>query len=163
MDVVARRKRVVDDVFSATGAKMEPDDPLVIAALYYSYEMRLAGDVVAGQLQAAAAELRSAADSDSKDRTKILRDIEAHVAKCAKAAGQGRASPPPLGYVPTWYAVVGAVMGAVALSAAMLVGIERGSAQAQDAAVGRSFARVVPTLDPKLKQQLMEHLRKNPG
>jgi len=46
------------------------------------------------------------------------------------------------------------------MSAALIFGLERGSAQAQEAAVGRAFARVVPALDPKLREQLMQHLRK---
>jgi hypothetical protein len=168
MDVSEKKKRIVDDVFSVTGAKMEPSDPLVIAALYYSHEIRTAGDEVSTQLWGAAADLLAASKLVSTanaaimaDRAKFLRDVEGHIVACAKTASKAQASSRPLGYVPTWYAVLGAVTSAVLLVAAWTAGIERGTAQANDAEVGRAFSRAVPTMDPKLRTQLLKHLRKN--
>jgi hypothetical protein len=97
------------------------------------------------------------------DRAQLLTAVETHMLKCVKLASKGQSSQPGFPYVSAWYAVVWAVVGAIALAAAWTIGVEHGSARAEEAAVGRSFARVVPTLDPKLKAQLMEHLRNNPG
>jgi hypothetical protein len=170
MDLVDKRRRVADDVFSATGVKMDWDDPLVTAALFYSHQMREAGDSTADQLRQATAELKAATKaaasvniSQSAARTRTMKEIEAHISKCVKLASKGQCSSQSFRYIPIWYAVGSAVAVAVAFSAALMFGIERGSALAEEAAVGRSFKRVVPTMDPKLRAQLMEHLRKNPG
>lgn len=94
------------------------------------------------------------------DRTQLFRSVDSHMAKCVKLASQGQSNATGFRTVPVWYALSGAVAIGIALAAALAIGFERGSAQADDAAVGRSFVRVVPTMDAKLKQQLMEHLRK---
>ena len=168
MDQSAKRKQVVDDVFLATGEKMSPDDPLVIAALFYSHQMLQAGNVVTADLERLAADIRAAAqkalpDNGAADatRAKLMRDIESQITRCIKtaSAGGGRNEHP---YVPAWYALAGAVVGAFLIAAAWVVGMERGSVQADEAAVGRSFTRVVSTMDPKLKAQLMDHLRRTP-
>ncbi|MFC5550196.1 hypothetical protein [Massilia aerilata] len=96
------------------------------------------------------------------DRAQLLKLVEAS-AKSAKATANGQPGPLSLRYVPAWFAVIGALVGAVALASAWVIGVERGTAQAEDAAVGRSFARAVLTMDPKLRQELMEHLSKNSG
>lgn len=43
------------------------------------------------------------------------------------------------------------------------VALARGSALEKEAVLRREFTRIVPTLDPKLKAQLIEHLRAHPG
>lgn len=165
MDLSTESKKIVDEVFSATGVKMSPDDPLVIAALFYSHRLRQAGDAVSSDLEMVAADIRAAAltampDSDFSEvaKTKLMRDIELRIVRCIKtaSAGGGRNAHP---YVPAWYALVGAVAGAVLIAGAWIAGIERGSVQADEAAVGRSFARVVSKMDPKLRAELMEQLR----
>jgi hypothetical protein len=170
MDLQDKRHQIASEIFAATGAKVDGYDPLIIAALFYSQHLRAAGDTVALQLEAAASELRAASQvataanaSLLADRAKLLKDIEAHVARCVKQASKGQSSPQGLRDIPFWYAVGGAVAGAVVLAVALTVGIQHGSSLAEEAAVGRSFSRVVPSMDPKLKQQLIEHLRKNPG
>jgi hypothetical protein len=167
MDLQDKRKQIAAEVFASTGAKVDGYDPLVIAALFYSQQLGATGDAVAKQLQAAAADLRAASqvataanNSLVADRAKLIKDIEAHVARCVKLASKGQSGGQDFRRIPLWHAVAGAVVGAIALSAGLMIGFERGSAQADDAAVGRSFVRVVPTMDAKLKQQLMEHLRK---
>lgn len=170
MDLQAKRKQIAAEVFATTGAKVDGYDPMVIAALFYSQQLRTAGDTVAEQLQTVAADLHTASQaataanrSLSADRAKLMKDIESHVARCVKLAGNGQSGVQDFGRIPIWYAVVGALAGAVALSAALMVGVERNSAMAEDAAVGRAFARALPTMDPKLKQRLLEHVRKNHG
>lgn len=170
MDLQEKRHQIAAEIFAATGAKVDGYDPLIIAALFYSQHLNAAGNTVTLQLEAAAKEVRAASQVATAanstllaDRARLLKEIEAHVARCVKQASKGQSNPYRLRDIPFWYAVAGAFAGAVALAAALAVGIERGSSLAEDAAVGRSFARVVPTMDPKLKQELMEHLRKNPG
>lgn len=54
-------------------------------------------------------------------------------------------------------------MVGTALETGWFLAVESGRARAEEAAIGRSFARAVPTMDSKLRAQLMEHLRKKPG
>jgi len=170
MDLQDKRRQIAADVFALTGAKVDGYDPLVIAALFYSDRLRAAGDDVAVQLEAAAEELRkassvaaSANSSLAAERAKLLKEIEAHVAWCVKQATKGQSKGVDLRYVPFWYAVGGALAGAVVISAAVLFGLDRGGARAEEAAIGRSFSRVVPELDPKVREHIMEHLRKKAG
>jgi hypothetical protein len=170
MDLQDKRKQIAAEIFAATGAKVDGYDPLVIAALFYSHHLRAAGDSVAGKLDTAATELVAASSlatvanaSLAADRAKLLKDIEAHVARCVKQVAKGQSRPVDFRFVPVWYAVGGAVVGAVALTTALIFGFERGSSQAEEAAVGRSFSRVIPELDPKLREHLLEHLRKKGG
>lgn len=167
MDLQDKRKQIAAAVFAATGAKVDGYDPLVIAALFYSEQLGAAGDAVAKQLTAAATDLHAAStvataanSSLVADRAKLMKDIEAHVARCVTLASKGQSGVQDCRRIPIWHAVAAAVVGAVALSAGLMFGMERGSTMAHEAALGRSFARVVPTMDAKLRQQLMEHLRK---
>jgi len=95
------------------------------------------------------------------DRSQLLKMIEAQILKSMRLANKGQFSSAALRYHPAWYVVVSALVGAVALAAACVVGVERGTRRAEEAGVGRSFARAVSTMDSKLKAQLMEHLRRN--
>lgn len=167
MDLRDKRNQIAADIFAATGAKVDGYDPLVISALFYSQQLGKAGDRVAAKLDTAALELRSASSTSTAmnasllaDRAKLFKDIEAHVAKCAKSVSKAPAGGVDLRYIPAWYAVVGALVGAVSLAIAWNIGVIQGTALAEEAAVGRAFSRVVPALDQKLRDQLMEHLRK---
>lgn len=170
MDLQEKRRKIASDIFVATGAKVDGYDPLVIAALFYSEHLRTAGDAVAVRLEAATKELVAASSiataangSLLADRAKLLKDIEAHVARCVKQASKGQASIQDFRYVPLHFALVGAVVAAVLTSAALVFALDRGSAQASEAAIGRAFSRVVPELDPKVREHIMEHLRKKAG
>jgi hypothetical protein len=107
-------------------------------------------------MQAARAHLTKLA----AERIQLVKTIETQVLKAVKLAGKGESGPLSLRYIPAWYAVVGALVGAVALAIAWNIGVIQGTARAEEAAVGRAFSRVVPALDQKLRDQLMEHLRK---
>jgi hypothetical protein len=167
MDLRDKRNQIAADVFAATGAKVDGYDPLVISALFYSQQLREAGASVAAKLDTAALELRSASNTTAAtnasllaDRAKLFKDIEAHVARCTKSVSKAQAGGLHLRYVPTWYAVVGALVGAVALAIAWNIGVIQGTARAEEAAVGRAFSKVVPSLDQNLRDRLLEHLRK---
>lgn len=93
------------------------------------------------------------------ERSQLFKAVDAHLSKSLKVASKGQSGVAGFRSVPVWYALGGAVAIGLALAVAFAIGLVRGSAQAEEAAVGRSFARVLPTMEPKLKQQLMEHVR----
>lgn len=126
---------------------------------------RQAAQDSAGALQAADAATRSATaaiDKMSADRLQLMKAVEAQMVKCLKQAGKEQSGVQAFHHIPTRYAVLGSIIGAVVLAAALTVGIQRGSDVAAEAAVGRSFARAVSTMDTKLREQVLEHLRKIP-
>lgn len=166
MDQPARSQSIVEDVFAATGKRMHPDDPLIVAALYYNRLMRESAEEVAQLIHAAAADLRAATeqtkgqvDATGAERAKLMREIERHVQKCAGAIIKSHSSQPDVRYIPAWYALVGAVVGAIVLTVALAIGLDRGSDLERDAAVGRTFSRILPTLDPQVKKQLIKSAR----
>ena len=170
MELQEKRQQLATEIFAATGVKVDGYDPLVIAALFYSDRLRAAGDDVARQLETAAKELRDTSHVATTanaallaERTKLFKDIEAHVAWCVNQAATAQSKSVDFRYVPIWHAVVGAFAVGLVMAAAVVFGLERGSAQADEAAIGRSFLRVVPELEPKVRKKIMEHLRKKTG
>jgi len=109
-----------------------------------------------GAAQAATAHLTRLA----AERTQLVKTIEAQVVKAVKLASKGEPNSLSLRYIPAWYVAVGSLAVGVALAAAWMIGVEQGTARAEEAAVGRSFARVLPKLDPKVREHIMEHLQK---
>jgi len=112
------------------------------------------------KVEAATRSSTAAVDQMAVERAQTLKAVEAHVVKCVKQASSRQAPSSPLRLVPIWYCFVAAAVGA-AMSLAWAVGVERGSVQADEAAIGRSFSRAIPGMKPKLRQQIMEHLRRN--
>lgn len=107
-------------------------------------------------MQAATAHLTKLA----AERSQLVKTIETQVVKAVKLVVKAESSPLSLRYIPAWYAVVGALVGAVALATAWNIGVIQGTARAEEAAVGRAFSKVIPALDQNLRDQLLEHLRK---
>ena len=96
----------------------------------------------------------------SADRSQLLKAVEAQIVKGMKQVNKGAAVSQDVSHIPVRYAIFSALAAAVVLTAAVTVGIERGSAQAEEAAIGRAFSRVVPELDPKVREHIMVHLEK---
>jgi hypothetical protein len=96
----------------------------------------------------------------SADRSQLLKAVEAQIVKGMKQVNKGAAVSQNVSHIPVRYAIFSALAAAVVLTAAVTVGIERGSAQAEEAAIGRAFSRVVPELDPKVREHIMVHLEK---
>lgn len=102
------------------------------------------------------------------DRQQLVVEVQAGIKKSVRASmqagtGEGTVSQFCMPYIPAWYAVVTLFCGAgISLSVAAWIGA-RTDEQAQEAAIGRSFTRSIPNLDPKLKDKLIEHMRKHPG
>lgn len=167
MDLQNKRKQIAAEIFAATGAKVDGYDPLIIAALFYSQHLRAATDTVSVQLGSATNELRAvsqlatAANSSLLvDRTKLFKDIEAHVARCVKQASKVQASAPaspPQG----WRGVTaGLVVGFVFTLGVVSVACGFSFSWVDDARLGAEFRRVVPTLDPNFRDQLIEYIDK---
>jgi len=170
MTLPEKRKQIVDDVFSTTGFKMQDDDPLVTAALFYSQLMRDASQATAAEMRAIAVEMRVASEAvqtaqrtTSAARVTLMKEIERHVVRGIKQAGGTHAQSGEIRYLPVWQAVTSAIVAGVVLAATWHFGFAQGASHAHEAAVGRTFTRAVSTMDPKLRDQVIEHIRKNAG
>jgi hypothetical protein len=89
-----------------------------------------------------------------------MKAVEAQIVKGMKQANKGAAVTQDLSHVPVQYAFLSTLAGVVVLTGAVMVGTERASAQAEEAAICRAFKRVVPELDPKVREHIMVHLKK---
>lgn len=126
------------------------------ASQRYALEPAEAFEKAAIAAQAATAQLARLCS----ERTQLVKTIEAQVVKAVKLASKGESGSLSLRYIPAWYAVVGSLAVGIALTAAWKIGVEQGTSRAEEAAVGRAFSRIVPSLDPKMRKQLMQRLRK---
>lgn len=101
------------------------------------------------------------------DRQQLVVEVQAGIKRGVRASThalrEDTVSRFPMPYIPAWYAVVALFCGAaLALFVVAWAGIEIGE-HAQEAAIGRSFTRSIPSLDPELKAKLIEHMRKHPN
>lgn len=129
------------------------------ASQRYAAESAAASAKAGDAAQAATAQLAKL----TAERAQLVKSIETQVLKATRIASKGDANLTSLRYIPAWWAVVGALAAGVALAAAWWIGVQQGTERAEEAAVGRAFSRVVPELDPKVRESIMEHLRKKAG
>lgn len=189
MSTFPERKALSVELYEMTGDAVPESDPIITGALFFSYKLcqasRLAEDQIreAGRLAAqevrdaasalsnAAKEAQASAEASSQatatlskravgERSMLLNAIDSQTAHFVKLTAKTQCSADGLRYVPTWHVLLGAIAGAVALVFAWLVGIEQATVRAEEAAVGRAFARVLPTLEPKVRKQLKERLKR---
>jgi hypothetical protein len=95
-----------------------------------------------------------------EEREQHLRAVEARMLKCVKVVEKRQSSGNGLSHVPIKYAIAGAVAGGIALAGLFYFGVEKIAERERQASIGRAFSRAVPTLEPKLRQQLLDHLEK---
>lgn len=164
------RKAVAEAIFSITGDKVAESDPVVTAALFYAHQVREAGHSAAKEIigaSSAAVNAAKAVEAAAKrmelEREKLATELETRVLKCIRIA---KSSPvehiSALTPVPAWCVFAALVTGAVL---SLFVGAWSGKFSwdhSQEAAIGRSFIRSLPTLDPDVKAKLIEHMRKHP-
>lgn len=81
--------------------------------------------------------------------------------KCVKIVEKRQSSANGLSHVPIKYAIAGAVAGGIALAGLFYFGVEKVAERERQASIGRAFSRALPTLDPRLRQQLLEHFEKS--
>lgn len=165
-----KRKQIVNDVFAATGAKMEHDDPLVIAALYHSQLVREAGRAASAEMRAAAAEMKTAADislaaqaATAAAHGALMKEIERQIARSFKRAAGSQIHAGDVRHLPVWHAAAGAIIVGIALATGWHFAFSQGTVHAQEAAAGRTLTRAVSTMDPKLRQQVIDHIRNTAG
>lgn len=189
MTTSSERKALSVELYEMTGDAIPESDPIITGALFFSYKLcqasRLAEDQIreAGRLAAqevreaasaissAAKEAQASAEASSQtaamlyeradgERLLLLKAIDSQTAHFVKLKAEAQFSSDGIRYVPIWHVLVGAIAGAVALVFAWLIGVEQATVRAEEAAVGRAFARVLPTLEPKVRKQLMERLKR---
>jgi len=185
MDFVEERRRVTAEVFEATGKKCAEDDPIIIAALFQAHSVRAASREAVEQITRATEVVLAAADDARKavvraeavarhaadDRKafaqtagaaqKALADaIDARVKKAVREAGrfQSTQAGPPGG----WRGVVGGVaLGIFITIGTMLVACDFSLTWFSDARFGAEWKRVLPSLDPALRDKMIEHYQKH--
>jgi hypothetical protein len=163
---VAERRRIAHEVYTITGVLVPEDDPIVLAALFYAQKLRDAAGDAAGQLASASAESRAVVHAASvliqqatAERKALADTIEARMKKVIKDAArvQYKQEGPP----PGWRGVLaGAVLGMFLTGGVVAVACNFSFAWIEDARIGAEFKRVLPKLDPSLRDKLMEYLEK---
>lgn len=124
-------------------------------------------ELMTAQLEASASVVqRTVATSNSAlarsadERQAHSKFIQQQIIKCVERVARSHPTAPGIRFITLRQAGVVSLILASALVAGVLFGIEYGSARAQEAAIGRAFSRSIPTLEPKLKEQLLEHIQK---
>jgi hypothetical protein len=173
MDHAAERQAVVTAVFAVTGKKVDEDDPIVVAALFQAYTMREATREAVEQIadvgqavKIAVDDARKAADEASAISRRAAFDekaradaLEARVRKAVLEAGRVHLSQdgPPTG----WRGVIaGLVIGVFFAGGVMSVACNFSFSWVSDARLGAEFRKVIPSLEPSLRNKLMKHLEK---
>lgn len=173
MNHTAEQQAIVTAVFAVTGKKVDEDDPIVVAALFQAYTMREATREAVEQIadvgqavKVAVDDARKAADEASAisrraafDEKARINALEARVRKAVLEAGRvqfSRDGPPT-----EWRGVIaGLVMGVLLAGGVMSVACNFSFSWVSDARLGAEFRRVVPSLEPSLRNKLMKHLEK---
>lgn len=166
VDVVEKR-RIAQEVFAITGAAVPEDDALVLAALFYSHKMQEASRNAAGQIKLANASGRAVIDDaaavvrQAAASNKALADaFEARLQKALRQAArtQSRDQGPPQG----WRGVLaGVVLGIFITLGTMLVACDFSLTWFSDARFGAEWKHTLPSLDPALRDKMIEHYQKH--
>jgi len=171
--LAAERRAVATAVFAATGKKVDEDDPIIVAALFQAYSVREAGRESAAQIteagkalvdavsdaREAAAEAGAIARQAAAERKATADALEARVRKALKDAGrvQSTHEAPPEG----WRGVfAGVAFGLLLAGGLIVIACNFSFAWIQDARIGAEFKRVLPKLEPSLRDELMEYFEK---
>jgi len=163
---VAVRRRIAHEVYMITGVLVPDDDVLMLAALFYSEKMQEAARQAASHFATtnvstraivddAAATVRKAAASN-----KALADaIEARVKKAVLEAGrfQSNQDGPPT----RWRGVLaGVALGIYIAGGVVSVACGFSFSWIADAHLGMDVKRAMATLEPGVRDKLIEHLEK---
>lgn len=186
----ADRKALAAEYFKVTGDAVSENDPIVTGTLFFSHKLAESAATAAQEIREAgrdaAKELREASRTIALEageavaqanqstaaaegtiavlvehRAQHLKAVEAQMLKCVKIVQKTQSSANGLSHVHIKYAVAGAIAGGIALAGVFYFGVEKVSERERQAAIGRAFSRALPTLEPKLRQQLLEHFEKS--
>lgn len=171
---------LLDEIFALTGQKVTADDPVVVAALFYSAILTQAAEKVTEELVAATKVEREACASVGRRAEEIYNRAQV----VAKAAVKAESEQTKLGLTAhvnelldkarqslhgyqhdrtsqrtLWLAFGAGVVLATVVGATYISRVERENiAMHKDAALGRSIARVIPALDQPTKEKLLKLL-----
>jgi hypothetical protein len=161
--VSEERAALVQEIFRITGDKVDPNDPMVTAALFCSKSLLAASEKAASTLSAAAegvvqgiraVELQAKASNKRVDRQ--LRSLEHRMATIDGLPAKA----PPVARWETWHLGAAFLAGVAAVSFVVLVFASAAITYSEDAAVGRGLVRVLPSLDKETREKLLDHMRR---
>lgn len=173
MDHNAQRRKVVTAVFAATGKKVDEDDPIIVAALFQAFTIREATRDAVDEIASAGQAVQVAADNarkaavevgaiarraaaDEKGRADALAVLVKKAVREARHMHSDQAGPPT-----GWRGVLaGAAFGFLLAGGAVSVACNFSFSWISDARLGKEFRRVIPSLEPSLRDKLMDHLEK---
>jgi hypothetical protein len=185
MGLAEERSRLTAEVFALTGKKCAEDDPIIVAALFQTHSVRAAGreivEEITGATQAvlvavseasrAAARAEAVANSAADDRKAIAQaaaaaqkalanTIDSQIKKAVREAGRVHSTGqgPPQG----WRGVLaGVALGIFVALGTMLVACNFSLTWFSDARFGAEWKHVLPSLDPALRDKMIEHFEKH--
>lgn len=160
------KRRIAQEVFAITGVAVPEDDPIVLAALFTAHTMQQTARDAASRITMATAPSRAIVDSAAAlvekavANNKVLADtIELRVKKAVRDASRTQSTHegPPQG----WRGVLaGVAFGAVATAGAVGVACNFSFSWTKDAALGRVFQAVYPTLTDRSKKEWSRQVEK---
>jgi hypothetical protein len=143
------KRRIAQEVFAITGVAVPEDDALVLAALFYSNKMQEASREAAAVVRQAAASNKALADAFEARLQKALRQA---------AKSQSRDQGPPQ----SWRGVLaGVALGIFIALGTMLVACDFSLTWFSDARFGAEWKHTLPSLDPALRDKMIEHYQKH--
>ncbi|WP_141839311.1 hypothetical protein [Herbaspirillum sp. SJZ107] len=186
---VRERKRLAQDVFSLTGQRLDEDDPVTVAALFYAQLLREASESAVEQTQSvnreAAAAVQEAmalcrnfeaernafATEMAKERTrreveyaierrKLVAELDGKIQRCVKIASRNNAAGAQSDWLP-WPVSLAFTLGMFVFAAMVTVACDFNFSWVQDAKIGRAFIRATPDLDPGTRAKLLGRLEKH--
>lgn len=145
------KRRIAQEVFAITGAAVPEDDALVLAALFYSHKLQEASREAAAVVRQTTASNKALADAFEARLQKALRQA---------AKSQSRDQGPPQG----WRGVLaGVVLGIFIALGTMVVACDFSLTWFSDAKFGAEWKHTLPSLDPALRDKMIEHYQKHRG
>lgn len=163
------KRRIAQEVFAVTGQAVPENDALVLAALFYSRKLQDAARASADHINTSAASTRAVVDSaavlveKAMASNRLLVDaIEVRLKHAVRDASkvQSNQAGPPRG----WRGVVaGIAFGVIATFGGIGVACNGSLSWISDAAIGHTVMLVYPTLNPGVKDELLEKVAKLAG
>jgi hypothetical protein len=167
MEARSEHKRIQQEVYAITGQHVPEDDVMILAALFYAQKMLEAGRDAAGQINSAGASTRAVVNESaallrkSLESNRALADaFESRLHKVIRQVANAQTSQnsPPTG----WRGVfAGVALGIFVTLGAMLVACDFSLTWFSDARFGAEWKHTLPSLDPALRDKMIEHYQKH--
>jgi hypothetical protein len=169
---IEERKRLTVEIFELTGKKVEPEDPIVTAAFFYSAKLRQAAKEINASTERAhkalsAAVARSIAEASRHEATKIEVELSSFVDRLKKklqASVTLGNEPEPSNWSVLTIACGLAIMGiaGVMVGAGAFGSPEQKITEAQlkQMRMGALFQEIIPTIDKPTQQKIITAMKK---